>query len=339
MRYRLLGRTGVSVSQLCLGAMMFGWGNEDRSDCVRIIHRAFDAGVNFVDTADLYSKGVSEQIVGEALRGRRDEIILATKFHWPFGDGVNQRGNSRRWIYQAVDASLRRLGTDWIDLYQAHRPDPNTDAEETLAALDDLVRIGKVRYVGSSTFPAHGIVDAQWAADRRNTVRFVTEQPPYSMLIRGVEADVLPVCERYRMGTLVWGPLAGGWLSGKYRSGAPAPSSSRMDRIAAKYDLSRAENQAKLERAEQFAVLADELAVSLVHLSIAFVLAHPAVTCAIVGPRTIEHLESYLCADEVVLDSSTLDRIDEIVPPGTIVDAADLSIIGPALTDASLRRR
>jgi aryl-alcohol dehydrogenase-like predicted oxidoreductase len=238
-----------------------------------------------------------------------------------------------------VEGSLKRLGTDWIDLYQAHRPDPNTDVDETLAALDDLVREGKIRYAGSSTFPAHGIVEAQWAAEQRNTARFVTEQLPYSTLIRGVEADVLPVCERYRMGVLVWGPLAGGWLSGSYRSGTPAPTATRADRIPAKYDLSRPENQTKLERVEQLAVLADELDMSLIQLSVAFVLAHRAVTCAIIGPRTMDHLEDYLGGEEHSLDASTLDRVDEIVAPGTIVDPADSSFVSPAALDASLRRR
>jgi aryl-alcohol dehydrogenase-like predicted oxidoreductase len=339
MRYRVLGGTGVAVSQLCLGAMMFGWGNKDRSDCIRIIHRALDEGVNFVDTADSYSKGVSEEIVGEALKGRRDDVILATKFHHPFGEGVNQRGTSRRWVIQAVEGSLQRLGTDWIDLYQVHRPDPKTDVDETLAALDDLVRAGKIRYAGSSTFSAPLIVEAQWAAERRNTTRFVTEQLPYSALIRGVEAEVLPVCERYRMGVLVWGPLAGGWLSGAYRRGMPVPTATRVDRIPAKYDLSRPENQTKLERVEHLALLADKLETSLVRLSLAFVLAHPAVTSAIVGPRTMDHLEAYLGAEECSLDASTLDRVDEIVAPATIVDPADLSYLAPAALDASHRRR
>lgn len=339
MRYRLLGGTGVTVSELCLGAMMFGWGNKDRADCIRIIHRALDEGVNFVDTADSYSKGVSETIVGEALKGRRDDVILATKFHHPFGDGVNQRGTSRRWIVQAVEGSLKRLGTDWIDLYQAHRPDPNTDVEETLGALDDLVRAGKIRYAGSSTFPAHRIVQGQWAAERHNTTRFVTEQLPYSALIRGVEADVLPVCEQYRMGVLVWGPLAGGWLSGSYRRGAPVPTATRADRIPAKYDLSRPENETKLQRVEELAALAEERQVSLVQLSLAFVLAHRAVTSAIIGPRTMEHLEAYLSAEACTLDTATLNQVDEIVAPASIVDPADLSYLASAALDASLRRR
>jgi aryl-alcohol dehydrogenase-like predicted oxidoreductase len=339
MEYRVLGGTGVTVSQLCLGAMMFGWGNKDESDCVRIIHRALDEGINFIDTADAYANTVSEQIVGKALKGRRNDVVLATKFNRALKGDVHQGGNSRRWIYQAVEGSLRRLGTDWIDLYQAHNPDPTTDIEETLDALDDLVRAGKVRYVGTSKFTAHKIVEAQWAAERRNTVRFVTEQLPYSMLIRGVEANVLPVCEHYRMGTLVWGPLAGGWLSGKYRKGKEPPVSSRFERIPEKYDLARPENQAKLERAEEFALLAEDVGMSLVHLAIRFVLAHRGVTCAIVGPRTMEHLEDYLDAPNATLDTETLDRIDAIVAPTIVVDPHDWSVISPARHDASLRRR
>jgi aryl-alcohol dehydrogenase-like predicted oxidoreductase len=339
MEYRVLGGTGVKVSSLCLGAMMFGWGNKDEADCIRIIHRALDEGINFVDTADAYSMGISEQIVGKALKGRRDDVFLATKFNRAMYDNVLAGGNSRRWIHREVEDSLRRLGTDWIDLYQAHRPDPDTDIEETLGALDELVTAGKVRYIGTSKFPAHSIVEAQWSAARNGSVRFTTEQPPYSMLVRGIEADVLPVCERYRMGTLVWGPLLGGWLTGKYRKGVSQPESSRWQRIQTKYDLSRPENQIKLEKTEALALLAEEVGISLVHLAIRFVLAHPGVTSAIIGPRTMEHLEDYLGAPDAPLDGATLDRIDAIVPPGVIVDPLDLSIVSPATSDPSLRRR
>src|SRR5947209_1300074 len=236
MNYRKLGRTGLKVSPLCLGAMMFGRrGNDDHADCVRIIHRALDAGINFIDTADVYSSGESEEIVGQALRGRRDEVVLATKFHGPMGDDANARGNSRRWIMREVENSLRRLRTDWIDLYQVHRPDPSCDIDETLGALSDLIHQGKVRYVGSSTFPAHEIVEAQWAAERRGRERFVCEQPPYSMLVRGIERDVLPVCERYGMGTIVWSPLAGGWLTGRYRKDRELPESRRAQRVPQRY--------------------------------------------------------------------------------------------------------
>ncbi len=333
MEYRPLGATGVEVSPLCLGAMMFGaWGNPDHDESIRIIHRALDAGINFVDTADVYSRGESEEIVGKALAGgRRDRVVLATKFHGSMGDDPNERGNSRRWIMQEVDSSLRRLGTDWIDLYQVHRFDPGTDLDETLGALTDLVRAGKIRYLGSSTFPAHLIVEAQWVAERRGRERFVCEQPPYSMLVRGIEADVLPVCAQYRMGLIPWSPLAGGWLSGKYRKGAEPPASSRAGRIPRRYDLSLPENQRKLDAAERLARLAEEAGLTLIELAIAFVIRHPAVTAAIIGPRTMEQLESQLPAPDVSLDDELLDRIDEIVPHGTNLNQADAGWTPPSL--------
>jgi aryl-alcohol dehydrogenase-like predicted oxidoreductase len=340
VEYRVLGRTGVKVSPLCLGAMMFGsWGNPDHDESIRIVHRALDAGINFVDTADVYSAGESEEILAKALAGRRDEIVLATKVHGRMGEDANQRGNSRRWIVREVEASLRRLGTDWIDLYQIHRPDPDTDIDETLGALTDLVRQGKIRYLGSSTFPAHELVEAQWIAERRVRERFVCEQPPYSLLARGIEADVLPVCERYGIGVIPWSPLSGGWLSGQWRLGQDAPASTRAARLPARYDLSRPENQRKLEVTESLAQLAEEAGVTLVHLALAFVLQHPAVTAPIIGPRTMEQLESQLGAVEVTLEPDLLDRLDEIVPPGTTVNPADVGWTPRALEDASLRRR
>ena len=340
MEYRTLGRTGVEVSPLCLGAMMFGaWGNPDHDESIRIIHRALDSGINFVDTADVYSQGESEEIVGKALQGRRDRVVLATKFHGRMGEGPNRSGNSRRWIVQEVESSLRRLQTDWIDLYQVHRPEPGTDIDETLGALSDLVHQGKIRYLGSSTFPAEEIVEAQWVAERRGRERFVCEQPPYSLLVRGIEADVLPVCERYGMAVIPWSPLAGGWLSGRWRKGQEPPDSTRAQRIPARYDLSRPENQAKLEAADALARLAEEAGMSLIHLALAFVIRHPAVTAAIVGPRTMEQLESQLGAVDVHLDDGVLDRIDEIVQPGRNFSRADAGWTPPALEDASLRRR
>jgi len=340
MDYRTLGRTGVEVSPLCLGAMMFGaWGNPDHDESIRIIHRALDAGINFIDTADVYSAGESEEIVAKALAGRRDGVVLATKFHGSMGDGPNQRGNSRRWIVQEVEASLRRLGTDWIDLYQVHRPDPSCDIDETLGALSDLVHAGKIRYLGSSTFPAHEIVEAQWVAERRNRERFTCEQPPYSMLVRGIEADVLPVCEQFGMGVICWSPLAGGWLAGGYRLGAEAPASTRSDRLPRRYDLSLPENQRKLEAADALAQLADEAGIPLIRMAIAFTLRHPAVTSAIIGPRTMEQLESQLGSDEVVLDDELLDRIDAVVPPGRNFNAADAGYTPPSIENAALRRR
>src|SRR5438874_6033979 len=340
MEYRQLGRTGVQVSELCLGAMMFGaWGNPDHDDSIRIIHSALDAGINFVDTADVYSRGESEEIVGKALEGRRDRIVLATKFHGAMGDDPNQRGNSRRWIVQEVDASLRRLRTDWIDLYQVHRPEPDMDVDETLGALTDLVRAGKIRYFGSSTFPAHEIVEAHWVAERRGRERFTCEQPPYSMLVRGIERDVLPVCRRYGIGVIPWSPLAGGWLRGRYRKGTDAPESTRARRIPQRYDMSLPGNRAKLDAADALAALADEAGVSLIHLANAFVLRHPAVTAPIIGPRTMEQLESQLGAVDVELDDALLDRIDEIVPPGTNLNPVDAGYTPPALANPALRRR
>ena len=339
MEYRPLGRTGVQVSPLCLGAMMFGeWGNPDHDDSIRIVHRALDAGINFVDTADVYSGGESEEIVGKALAGRRDEIVLATKVHGSMGEDPNRRGNSRRWIVHEVEASLRRLQTDWIDLYQVHRPEPGTDIDETLGALTDLVRQGKIRYLGSSTFQPSQIVEAQWTAERRGRERFACEQPPYSILVRGIEAEVLPVCERYGMGVIPWSPLAGGWLSGRFRKDGDA-TSRRAERLPQRYDLSIPENQRKLDAAEALARLAEEAGMPLVQLALAFVLRHPAVTAPIVGPRTMEQLEGLLGATEVTLPGEVLDRIDEIVPPGTNVNAADAGWTPPALEHAALRRR
>ena len=339
MTHRTLGSTGVQVSPLCLGAMMFGaWGNPDHDDGIRIIHRALDAGINFIDTADVYSRGESEEIVGKALAGRRDDVVLATKVHGTMGDDPNQFGNSRRWIIREVEDSLRRLKTDWIDLYQIHRPEPDTDIDETLGALTDLVRQGKVRYIGSSTFPPSAIVEAQWVARDRGRERFVCEQPPYSLLTRAIEADVLPTCRRYGMGVIPWSPLGGGWLSGKWRKGADAPESTRAQRMPARYDLSDPANQRKLDAADALGKLADEAGMTLIQLALAFVINHPAVTAAIIGPRTMEQLESQLGADEVVLDAALLDRIDEIVPPGTNINPVDAGWQNPALAPEARRR-
>jgi aryl-alcohol dehydrogenase-like predicted oxidoreductase len=343
IEHRKLGSTGVSVSPLCLGAMMFGaWGNTDHEDSIAIIHRALDAGINFIDTADVYSRGESEEIVGKALAGgRRDSVVLATKVHGRMHDeDPNQFGNSRRWIVEEVENSLRRLKTDHIDLYQIHRPELDTDIGETLGALSDLVHAGKVRYVGSSTFPAHQIVEAQWVAERRGRERFVCEQPPYSMLIRRIEADVLPVCERYGMGVIPWSPLAGGWLSGRYGKGGESPADSRRAQmIPSRYDMSIPGNQAKLAAAQALGEVADGAGLSLIEMALAFVTNHPAVTAAIIGPRTMEQLDSQLPALETKLSADVLDRIDEIVPPGTNVNQNDTGWDPPWLTDSSLRRR
>ncbi|HKF80912.1 MAG TPA: aldo/keto reductase [Thermoleophilaceae bacterium] len=340
MDLRPLGRTGLRVSPVCLGAMMFGaWGETDHDESIRIIHRALDAGINFIDTADVYSRGESEEVVGKALAGgRRDDVILATKVHGSMGDDPNERGNSRRWIVREVDNSLRRLGTDWIDLYQIHRPEPDTDIDETLGALSDLVHAGKVRYIGSSTFPASQIVEAQWVAERRGRERFVCEQPPYSLLVRAIEVDVLPTCRGYGMGVIVWSPLAAGWLSGRYRKDADAPTSRRAQMLPRRYDMSLPENQRKLDAADALGRLAEDAGMTLIELALAFVIRHPAVTAAIIGPRTMEHLQSQLSAADVELPDEVLDRIDEIVPPGTNLNPADSGWQNPALEPEALRR-
>jgi aryl-alcohol dehydrogenase-like predicted oxidoreductase len=340
MNHRTLGRTGMKVTPLCLGAMMFGeWGNPDHDESVRIIHRALDAGINFIDTADVYSRGESEEIVAKALAGgKRDNIVLATKIHGTMGDDPNEFGNSRRWIVREVENSLRRLKTDWIDLYQIHRPEEDTDIDETLGALSDLIHQGKVRAIGSSTFPASQIVEAQWVAQQRGRERFMCEQPPYSMLIRGIEADVLPTCGRYGMGAIPWSPLGGGWLSGKWRKGAEPPQSSRAERLPERFDLSIPGNQAKLEATEKLAQLADEAGMTLIEMAIAFVINHPVVTAAIIGPRTMEQLESQLTAADVTLSADVLGKIDEIVPPGSNVNPGDTGWANPALEPSARRR-
>jgi aryl-alcohol dehydrogenase-like predicted oxidoreductase len=338
MDYRPLGRTGVSVSPLCLGTMMFGpWGNDDRADSIRIIHRALDAGINFVDTADVYSAGESERIVGEALKGRRDDIVLATKFFMPMGDDVNQRGGSRKWIMRSVEDSLRRLQTEYIDLYQVHRPSPDTDVEETLGALSDLVHQGKVRMIGSSSYSAGQIVEAQWTARDRRLQRFVTEQPPYSILVRGIEEDVLPTARRHGMGILTYSPLAGGWLSGRWRQNADASPTSSA-RPPARFDLGSPANQRKLDVVEELARLTEQAGISMIELAIAFVIRHPAVTSAIVGPRTMDQLESQLPAADVSLSDELLDRIDELVAPGLTLNPEDNSYGAAELTPSARRR-
>jgi aryl-alcohol dehydrogenase-like predicted oxidoreductase len=340
MEYRSLGRTGITVSSLCLGAMMFGeWGNPDHDECVRIFNKAIDAGINFVDTADVYSAGESETIVGKALSGLdRDSIVLATKVHGPMSADRNARGNSRRWIIAECENSLKRLGTDYIDLYQIHRPEPDTDIDETLGALSDLVHSGKIRYAGSSTFPAYQVVEAQWVAEQRVRERFSTEQPPYSILVRGIEVDVLPVCEKYGMGVLPWSPLAGGWLSGKFGPGKEN-SSRRAERIPARYDMTLPENQRKLEVVGALEDAARDAGMTILDLAIGFVLAHPAVTSPIIGPRTMEQLESLLAAGEKRLGTEVLDRIDDIVPPGVDLNPSDRGWTPPSIQDATLRRR
>jgi aryl-alcohol dehydrogenase-like predicted oxidoreductase len=343
---RVLGGTGVRVSSYCLGAMMFGpMGNPDEDECVRIIHRALDGGINFIDTADVYSRGRSEEIVGRALRGRRDDVVLATKVHGRMGDDQNMRGNSRRWIVREVEESMRRMGTDHVDLYQLHRPDPDTHLEETMEALTDLVRQGKVRYVGTSAFPAWQIVEAHWTAERRGLVRPRCEQCSYSILVRVAERDVFPVARRHGMGVIVYSPLAGGWLTGKYRRGVEAPEGSRMHRamttggrFAPRFDDSRPEVRRKYEVVEALAGVAEKAGVPPAHLALAFTLAHPAVTSAIIGPRTMEQLEDLLAGSDVRLDPEILDAVDEVAPPGTLLDEADRGWDPPWMAPDARRR-
>lgn len=336
MQYRPLGQTGVKVSPYCLGAMMFGkLANSDRGECIGMIHKALDFGINFIDTADRYSDRESEEIVGEALKGRRDNVVLATKVFGPMGHDPNQRGGSRRWITRAVEDSLRRLQTDYIDLYQLHRPVPDTDIEETLSVMTDLMRAGKVRAIGASTFPATNIIEAQWVAERRNLARFRTEQPPYSILSRAIEREVLPTCQRFGMGVMAWSPLAKGMLTGKYRKGQPTPESMR-----ARYFPNAMTDAESLDKIEQLTSLTESAGISLIHMAIAFVIAHPALTSAIIGPRTPEQLDTYLAGAELTLSDDLLDRIDEIVPPG--VDVAPLetsAYVPPSIAQIPLRRR
>jgi aryl-alcohol dehydrogenase-like predicted oxidoreductase len=333
MHYRTLGRTGIQVSPYALGAMMFGViGNPDHEDSTRIIHRALDAGINFIDTADMYSHGESEEIVGAALQGRRDSIVLATKVYGAMGDDPNQRGASRRWIMTEVENSLRRLRTEYIDLYQVHRFDPTADIEETLSALTDLVRSGKVRAIGSSSFPASDMVEAQWVSQRRGLERFRTEQPAYSILSRGIEREVLPVAERYGMGTIVWSPLAQGMLTGRVRKGQQTDLR-RANRF------SHISDERRIDAVEQLIPVADEAGLKLTHVAMAFTIAHPGVTSAIIGPRTMEQLDDLLAGAGVLLPDDVLDKIDEIVPPGTDIGRLDMAYDPPAIQRAALRRR
>ena len=341
MRRRILGGTGISVSEYAFGAMMLGqWGNPDHEAGIRMLHTALDAGINFVDTADMYSDGENERIVGKALKGRRDDVVLATKGYFQMGPDANHGGNSRRWLTRALENSLRRLDTDHIDLYQIHRPDPATDIEETLSVLSDFVRSGKVRAVGSSVFPAEQIVEAQWVAEKRGLVRFRTEQPPYSIFNRAIEAAVLPTARKYGMGVLTWSPLASGWLSGRYdRASDIDLTEGRKALQVHKFDPARPDNAAKFVAVAELKKVAAELGRPLTHLALAFVRAHPGVTSAIIGPRTPEQLADLLAGADLVLSEDVLDRIDEIVPPGTDLNRDDVDYTPDALADKAQRRR
>ncbi|GAB3971709.1 aldo/keto reductase [Actinoallomurus acanthiterrae] len=334
MRYRSLGRTGIKVSPYALGAMMFGAiGNPDHDESIRIIHKALDAGINFVDTADVYSHGESEEILGKALRGRRADVVLATKARMPMRDEPNHQGASRRWLMRALEDSLRRLETDYLDLYQIHRPDPDTDIEETLSALTDLQRAGKIRAFGTSSLPASEIVRAHWVSERRGLARLRTEQPVYSILNRGIEREVLPVAQEFGMGTLVWSPLGGGLLTGRYRKGEQAATH------RSRYGFQHLRDDQRLDVVEQLIPLADEAGLSLTHLAMAFVLTHPGVTSALIGPRTMEQLDDLLAGVEAAVGDDVLDQIDKIVPPGADVGTLDMAYQPPAVLVSTLRRR
>jgi aryl-alcohol dehydrogenase-like predicted oxidoreductase len=336
VRFRLLGDTGVQVSRFGLGTMVLGvWGNRDLAECGRIIHRALDAGINLIDTADVYGAGENEVIVGRAIAGRRDDVVLATKFHGAMGDDVNRRGNSRRWVMRAIDESLRRLGVDHVDLYQIHRPDPATPIDETVGALDDLVRSGKIRYWGTSTFPAAELVEARWAAARRQASGPHTEQPPYSILCRHIEGDVLPTCQRHGIGVMTWSPLSGGWLTGKYRAAGDAPEGSRA---ATNPDHFDGHNEAKAAAVDRLRTVADQAGLPLAHLALAWAAEHPAVSSVLLGPRTDDQLTDLLGALDVALDADTLDAIDEVVAPGTDLNPADAGWTPPALAPTARRR-
>lgn len=338
MELRTLGRTGVRVSRFGLGTMVLGaWGNTDHDDCVRLINRAIDGGINFIDTADIYAFGESEEIVGKAMTGRRrDELVLATKFHNGMSDNPNHRGNSRRWIRTAVEDSLRRLNTDYIDLYQVHRPDPATDISETIDALTDLVRAGKIGAWGTSTFPAADLVETVWAAERRGVAGPHSEQPPYSIMCRGIETDVLPACARHGIGVVVWSPLSGGWLTGKYRRSAPAPAGSRAETNAEHFDGG---NVAKFDAVERLVAIAAEAGLSMTQLALAWSVEHPAVTSALIGPRTNEQLDDLLTAADVTLSSDVLDAIDAVVAPGVNLNPGDSGWTSPGLAVGSRRRK
>ncbi|MFG1654554.1 aldo/keto reductase [Micromonospora sp. NPDC049275] len=339
MQYRTLGRTGVQVSTLVLGAMNFGkLGRTSQDEVTAIVDAALEGGINLIDTADMYSQGESEEMVGRAIAGRRDDIVLATKAGMPMGDRRDHRGSSRRWLVTELDNSLRRLGVEHVDLYQIHRWDPTTSDEETLSALTDLQRAGKIRYFGSSTFPAYRIVQAEWAAREHHLSRYVTEQPSYSILQRGIESHVLPVTQQYGLGVLAWSPLASGWLSGAVRAGREI-TTSRSTILPERFDTTLPANRARMDAVERLATLADEAGLTMIQLALGFVTAHPGVTSAIIGPRTVDHLRSQLAAGDTVLSADVLDAIDAIVAPGVDLAAHEKFDTPPALLDPALRRR
>ncbi len=317
MEYRSLGRTGVKVSPLCLGTMNFG-GPTPESDAIKLIHKAFDSGINFLDCANVYQDGESERVLGKALEGeRRQNVILATKVHFPTSDDPNDRGNSRRHIFEAIDDSLRRLRTDWIDLYQIHRPVFDIAQEETLRALDDLVRQGKVRYIGCSTFPAWMVMEALAISKRERITRYVTEQPPYNLLDRRIENELVPLAQKYDLGLLPWSPLAMGILAGRYTSIDSYPEGSRMERIGS-WAADRLTRSA-LDIAGRVAEIAHEHGFTSSQLALLWAKDQPGVTSPIIGPRTISHLDDALEILEMDLEEEMAVMIDELVPPGSAV--------------------
>jgi aryl-alcohol dehydrogenase (NADP+) len=352
MEYRTLGGTGMKVSHFCLGAMMFGAnGNTDHDECIRMTHAALDAGVNFIDTSDTYSEGESERVLAKALKGRRENVVLATKCFFPpgrtgftssAGRNINEGGGSRRWIMRAVEHSLQRLETDYIDVYQFHRPDWDTDLEESLAAMTDLQRAGKIRAIGSSATPAEWIVEAQRVAEQRHLARIRSEQCIYSIFSRRVEESVLPTCQRNGVGVMVYAPLAGGWLTGKYRRNEPLPAGSRatgrMGRMGT-WNAERPEVQRKYELVEELNALAQEAGHSLTHLAMAFAAEHPAVSSVIMGPKTLAQLEDVLAGADIRLSQDVLNRIDTIVPPGIRLDPKESFIPNPWIDDPQRRQR
>ena len=315
MGYRNLGRTGVKVSPLCLGAMMFG-SKADEAQSAAMIDRALDAGVNFIDTANVYSRGVSEDFVGKALarNGKRDRVVLATKVHGSMqDDDPNMQGNSRRHIIAQCEASLRRLQTDYIDLYQLHRPQPELAIDETLRALDDLVRAGKVRYLGTSTFAAWQLVESLWASKELGLNRFVCEQPPYHLLDRRIERELIPCAQTYGLALIPWSPLAGGMLTGKYKRGQEPPEGARLSGQPGGREYF---SDASFKVAETLEALAIEKGCTTSQLALAWCAQQPGITAPIIGPRTMEQLEDNLGALEVEVTDEDRQRLDEVAPPG-----------------------
>ena len=331
MEYRSLGRTGVQVSPLCLGCMNFG-GKTEPEDSYRIIDRALEAGINFLDTANVYSRGRSEEVTGEALKrnGERDKVVLATKVHGVMDDDdPNARGNSRRHVIQQCEASLRRLQTDYIDLYQIHRPQPEVPIDETLQALDDLIRKGYVRYIGTSTFAAWQLTEALYVAKELGLNRFVCEQPPYNLLDRRIERELLPMAQTYGLGIIPWSPLAGGLLTGKYRRGEAAPEDSRYADAENNPVQRRRKTEEAFDVIEGLQSIVDAKGCSMSQFALAWCVQQPGVTSPIIGPRTMDQLEDNLAALEVCITDEDREQVDALLPPGRMVSAFYEARFGP----------